>query len=96
MLLAVYAARARSFVRSEVPYWPRSRRGAQLYVAAMFFLPVVMVVTAALAVASGMWLPGAALIAMTITPMLLRLYALGFQLLPTRSLDVGEPRRWWA
>lgn len=76
VLMSVYAARDRSFVSSEAPYWPRSRVGVWLYVAAMFSLPVMLVVSAIVSAASGYWLTGAFFLAMAITPTLLRILAI--------------------
>ncbi len=76
VLLSLYAVRDRSFQSSAPQYWPRARAGTWLYVAALVSLPLVLVVGAAISIATDQWLAAGILLAMTVTPTLLRVAAL--------------------
>ncbi len=72
VMLAVRGARDPSAIAPPEPLWPRSRWGAWAYVAGLFSLPATLLAAAAVSILHEQWLPAAVLLAMTITPVLLR------------------------
>jgi integral membrane sensor domain MASE1 len=76
VLLSVYAARDRSFQTSASHYWPRTRAGTWLYVAVLFCFPLTLVIAAAISIAADQWLAAGILLALAVTPTMLRVAAL--------------------
>ena len=76
LVLSVYAARDQSSQNSSEPYWPRSRLGVWAYVAALFFLPLMLVALAAITLLTDHYLVAGILLAMAVTPTLLKVETL--------------------
>ena len=76
VMLAVYGARDRSALDASEPYWPKSRVGAWGYVAGLFLLPATLLAGAAVSIVDRQWLMAGVLLAMTVTPVLMRITVL--------------------
>jgi len=72
VMLAVYGARDRSVPDSPEPYWPKSRVGVWAHAAGLFLLPATLLVGVLASIFDERWLVAGVLLAMTVTPVLMR------------------------
>lgn len=72
VILAVYGARDRFGPVTAESYWPKTRLGIWTYVAALFLLPATLLIVAVISIFTNQLLLAGVLLAMTITPVVLR------------------------